>query len=172
MTHNAGPRDSGRQFVSKSSHCACSVSHERGPNARSYVKSPPPPSPTNKISDEKERLREKNWRARRLLLVCGPKAIFTFSFPVLLAVLCAHMRERKGGQTSLRFKRASDGSFGRTLRARSEALRVSSPFLSKSLKKAFLYRCEKAKVKTCTATESKQIPRLVMVKLCLPASCC
>ena len=39
----AGPRDSGRHFVSKCSHCACSVSHERGPNARSYVKSPPPP---------------------------------------------------------------------------------------------------------------------------------
>ena len=38
----AGPRDSGRHFVSKCSHCACSVSHERGPNARSYVKSPPP----------------------------------------------------------------------------------------------------------------------------------
>ena len=37
------PRDSGRHFVSKCSHCACSVSHERGPNARSYVKSPPPP---------------------------------------------------------------------------------------------------------------------------------
>ena len=41
----AGPRDSGRHFVSKCSHCACSVSHERGPNARSYVKSPPPPPP-------------------------------------------------------------------------------------------------------------------------------
>ena len=39
----AGPRDSGRHFVSKCSHCACSVSHERGPNERSYVKSPPPP---------------------------------------------------------------------------------------------------------------------------------
>ena len=39
----AGPRDSGRHFVSKCSHCACSVSHERGPNACSYVKSPPPP---------------------------------------------------------------------------------------------------------------------------------
>ena len=39
----AGPRDSGRHFVSKCSHCACSVSHEREPNARSYVKSPPPP---------------------------------------------------------------------------------------------------------------------------------
>ena len=39
----AGPRDGGRHFVSKCSHCACSISHERGPNARSYVKSPPPP---------------------------------------------------------------------------------------------------------------------------------
>ena len=38
----AGPRVSGRHFVSKCSHCACSVSHERGPNAHSYVKSPPP----------------------------------------------------------------------------------------------------------------------------------
>ena len=43
----AGPRDSGRHFVSKCSHCACSVSHERGPNARSYVKSPPPPAATS-----------------------------------------------------------------------------------------------------------------------------
>ena len=34
----AGPRDSGRHFVSKCSHCACSVSHERGPNARSYYR--------------------------------------------------------------------------------------------------------------------------------------
>ena len=41
----AGPRDSGRHFASKCSHCACSVSHERGPNARCYVKSPPPPPP-------------------------------------------------------------------------------------------------------------------------------
>ena len=32
-------------FVSKCSHCACSVSYERGPNACSYVKSPPPPPP-------------------------------------------------------------------------------------------------------------------------------
>ena len=31
----AGPRDSGRHFVPKCSHCACSVSHERGPIARS-----------------------------------------------------------------------------------------------------------------------------------------
>ena len=37
----AGPRDSGRHFVSKCFHCACSVSHERGPNARSYVKVAP-----------------------------------------------------------------------------------------------------------------------------------
>ena len=44
----AGLRDSGRHFVSKCSHCACSVSHERGPNARSYVKSPPPPHPLSK----------------------------------------------------------------------------------------------------------------------------
>ena len=43
----AGPRDSGRHFVSKCSHCACSVSHERGPNARSYVKFPPPPPPAH-----------------------------------------------------------------------------------------------------------------------------
>ena len=31
----AGPRDSGRHFVPKRSHCACSVSHERGPIAPS-----------------------------------------------------------------------------------------------------------------------------------------
>ena len=42
----SGPRDSGRHFVPKCSHCACSVSHERGPNARSCVKSPQPPSPS------------------------------------------------------------------------------------------------------------------------------
>ena len=36
------PRDSCRHFVSKCSHCACSVSRERAVNARSYVKSPPP----------------------------------------------------------------------------------------------------------------------------------
>ena len=42
----AGPRDCGHHFVLKCFHCACSVSHERGPNARSYVKSPtPPPHP-------------------------------------------------------------------------------------------------------------------------------
>ena len=56
---------------------------------------------------------------------------------------------------------------------RSETLRLlSSPFLSKSLKKALLYRCEMVKVHTCMATESKQIPVLVMAKLRLPASCC
>ena len=51
---------------------------------------------------------------------------------------------------------------------RSETLRVSLPFLSKSLKKALLYRCETAKVHTCMATESKQIPGLVMAKLDFP----
>ena len=51
---------------------------------------------------------------------------------------------------------------------RSETLRVSLPFLSKSLQKAILYRCEKAKVHTCMATESKQIPGLVMAKLDFP----
>ena len=45
---------------------------------------------------------------------------------------------------------------------------MSLPFLSKSLKKALLYRCEKAKVHTCMATESKQIPGLVMAKLDFP----
>ena len=39
----AGPSDSGCPFVSKCFHCACSVSHERGPNACSDVTSPPPP---------------------------------------------------------------------------------------------------------------------------------
>ena len=55
---------------------------------------------------------------------------------------------------------------------RLETLRASSPFLSKSLKKALLYRCKKAKVRTCMATVSKRIPGLVMAKLCLPASSC
>ena len=45
---------------------------------------------------------------------------------------------------------------------------MSLPFLSKSLKKALLYRSEKAKVHTCMATESKQIPGLVMAKLDFP----
>ena len=53
---------------------------------------------------------------------------------------------------------------------RSETLRVSSPFLSKSLKKALLHRCEKAEVRTCMATESEQFLGLVMANLCLPAS--
>ena len=43
----AAPRGSGRHFGSKCDHCACSVSHEQGPNARSYVQSPPPPPPPN-----------------------------------------------------------------------------------------------------------------------------
>ena len=81
-----------------------------------------------------------------------------------------HMRRRKGGQTSSRFTRVSDGSFRRTLQALRDAASVLAfPFPeSKSLKKALLYRCEKAKVHTCMATESKQIPGLVMAKLDFP----
>ena len=160
-------------------HCACvhtkrrhalrMRSHELESDARFCCKSPPPP-PKNKISDEKERLRGKNWRARRQLLVCGPKAIFTLFFPLLLPVhcTCAGEKEVKRAQDSnaLRMGALVEGF------ERSQTLRVSSPFLSKFLKKALLYRCEKAKIQTCTATESKQIPRLVMAKLCLPASCC
>ena len=56
---------------------------------------------------------------------------------------------------------------------RLETLRVCSPFLeSKSLKKAILYRSEKAKVQTCTTMESKQIPGLVMAKLDFPLLAC
>ena len=51
---------------------------------------------------------------------------------------------------------------------RSETLRVSLPFLSKSLKKALFYHCKKAKVHACMATKSKQIPGLVMAKLDFP----
>ena len=80
-----------------------------------------------------------------------------------------HMGRRKGRQTSSRLTRVSDGSFTIEERfKRSETLRVSLPFLSKSLKKALLYRCEKAKVYTCMATGSKQIPGLVMAKLDFP----
>ena len=79
------------------------------------------------------------------------------------------MGRRKGRQTSSRFTRVSDGSFTIEERfKRSETLRVPLPFLSKSLKKALLYRCEKAKVHTCMATESKQIPGLNMAKLDFP----
>ena len=61
----AGPRDSGRHFVSKCSHCACSVSHERGPNARSYVKSPPPRQMPSKFSHYRFRVTsvQNFWKA-------------------------------------------------------------------------------------------------------------
>ena len=49
----------------------------------------------------------------------------------------------------------------------SVTLRVSLPVLSKSLKKALLYRCKKEKVHTCMATESKQNPAA-----CVPVSSC
>ena len=67
----------------------------------------------NKKSDEKERPREKSWRARRQLLafgpnailVCGPKAILALSFPLLLAVhcTCAGEKEVKQAQDSQAF---------------------------------------------------------------------
>ena len=46
-----------------------------------------------------------------------------------------HMRGRKGGRTSSRFTRISDGSFGRRLQALRDARSVSELFLSKSLQK-------------------------------------
>ena len=136
-----------------------------------------PSATKNKKIDEKEKLRGKNWRALRQLLVfgpnailvCGPKAIFTLFFPLLLVVhrTSAGEKEVERAQDSHAFQMGA-----LVVRfERSETLRVSSPFLSKSLKKALLYRCEKAKVNTCMATESKQIPGLVMAKLCLSASC-
>ena len=91
------------------------------------------------------------------------KRSLTFSSPLLLAVhcTCAGEKEVKRAQDSHAFQMgASEERF-----KRSETLRVSLPFLSKSLKKALLYRCEKAKVHTCMATESKQISGLVMAKL-------
>ena len=130
----------------------------------------------NKKSDEKERLRKNNWRARRQLLVfgpnailvCGPKAIF-ISFLSASARRSLHMRRRKGGQTSSRFTRVSDGSFRRTLHALGDAASVLAfPFKIFEVKKAFLYRCEKAKVHTSMATKSKQIPGLVTAKLDFP----
>ena len=127
----------------------------------------------NKKSDEKERLREKEWRARRQLcvfglnaiLVCGPKAIFTLSFPLLLIVTALLMGGRKGGRTSSRFTRVSDGSFGRTL----QVLRDAASVLAFPLKTA---GCEKAKVHTCMATESKHIPGLAIAFLLLVVSSC
>ena len=88
------------------------------------------------------------------------------SFPLLLAVhcTCSGKKEVKRAQDSHAFQ---TGALEERFK-RSETLRVSLPFLSKSLKKALLYRCEKAKVHTCMATESKQIPGLVMAKLDFP----
>ena len=90
----------------------------------------------------------------------------TLSFPLLLAVhcTCAGEKEAKRAQDSQAFQM---GALEERFK-RSETLRVSLPFLSKSLKKALLYRCEKAKVHLCMATESKQIPGLVMAKLDFP----
>ena len=94
------------------------------------------------------------------------KRSLTLSFPLLLTVhcTCAGEKEVERAQDSRAFQM---GALEERFR-RSETLRVSLPFLSKSLKKALLYRCEKAKVHTCMATESKQIPGLVMAKLGFP----
>ena len=80
---------------------------------------------------ERETTEKKNWRARRQLLVfgpnailvCGPKAIFN-SFLSASARRPLHMLRRKGGQTSSRFPRVSDGSFRRTLQALRDAASV------------------------------------------------
>ena len=94
------------------------------------------------------------------------KRSLTLSLPLLLTVHCTCAGENK-------VKRAQDshafqiGALEERFK-RSETLRVSLPFLSKSLKKTLLYRCEKAKVHTCMATKSKQIPGLVMAKLNFP----
>ena len=90
----------------------------------------------------------------------------SLSFPLLLAVhyTCAGEKEVKRDQDSHAFQM---GALEERFK-RSETLRVSLPFLSKSLKNSLLYRCEKAKVHTYMATESKQIPGLVMAKLDFP----
>ena len=81
----AGPRDSGRHFVSKCSHCACSVSHERGPNARSYVKSPtaPPPSLSLSLSSFSSAPHPNN----PLLRLIHPALLFYLSLVFLLGAL-------------------------------------------------------------------------------------
>ena len=76
------------------------------------------------------------------------------------------MLRRKGGQTSSRFTRVSDGSFRRTLQALRDAASVLA-FLSKSLKKAFSIAA-KGESAYMPATESKQVPGLVMAKLDFP----
>ena len=87
---------------------------------------------------------------RNAILVCGPKAIFTLSFPLLLVVhnTCAGEKEVERAQDYVSQMEALVEHF-----KRSERLRASSPFLSKFLNKDILYRCEKAKVHTCMATE-------------------
>ena len=70
----------------------------------------------------------KKLRARWQLLVCGPKSDLHY-FLSASARRPLHMCGRKGGQTSSRFKHASDESFGRTLRALRDAASVPAfPF--------------------------------------------
>ena len=79
---------------------------------------------------ETERLSEKIWRGRRQLLVCGPKAIFTHSFPLLLAVhntcTCTGEKEDKRAQDYASQMGALVEHF-----KRSETMQVSLPFLFK-----------------------------------------
>ena len=103
--------------------CACPLQTTNG--------LPSLPPPRTRKAMRKRDYWEKNWRARRQLLVfgpnailvCGPKAIFN-SFLSASARRPLHMLRRKGGQTSSRFTRVSDGSFRRTLQALRDAASV------------------------------------------------
>ena len=92
----------------------------------------------------------KNWRARRQLLVFRPicdiglwteSDLYSFLSPSAHRPL--RLRGQKGGQTSSRFIRVSNGSFG--CFKCSETLRVSSPFLSKSLSRHFSIAAKRRK---------------------------
>ena len=92
-----------------------------------------------KKSDEKERLRENNWRARRQLSLVlyrmrywfmDRKRPLLFPFRFCCARRPLHMRRRKGGGTSSRLTHVSDGSFGRTL----QSLRDAASVLALTLK--------------------------------------
>ena len=83
------------------------------------------------------------------------------------------MRRRKGGQTSSRFTRVSDGGFRRTLQARLRDAASVLAFPFKSLKKALLYRCMRNGESAYMYGDGKQ----TNLGAChgearLPASCC
>ena len=118
----------------------------------------------------------KNWPARRQLCTKCDIGLWTesdlYSFHSASARRPLHMRARKGGRTSSRFTSVSDMSFGRTLTALRDAPSVL-PFPFKIFEEGLSLLLQlKAKVHTCMATESKQIPGFGMAKLCLPASYC